>query len=107
MVFSHVRRSDDCSESEVESEFGGSICPLFVDKLPTSSVLSIGESMMIDVVDYECDVDLLSFSLDDVASDDIASLKMADLSYIDISIIVILFFEPFKAFRMFIICWEF
>ena len=80
MVCSHVRRSDDCSESEVESEFGGSICPLFVDKLPTSSVLSIGESMMIDVVDYECDVDLLSFSLDDVASDDIASLKMADLS---------------------------
>ena len=39
--------------------------------------------MMVDVVDYECDVDLLSFSLDDVASDDIASLKMADLSYID------------------------
>jgi hypothetical protein len=97
MVCSHVRRSDDCSESEVESEFDGSICPLFVDKLPTSSVvLSIGKSMMIDVVDYECDVDLLSFSLDDVASDDIVSLKMADLSYIDISIIVILFFEPFK-----------
>ena len=87
MVCSHVRRSDDCSESEFESEFGGSVCPLFVD--------------------YECDVDLLSFSLDDVASDDIASLKMADLSYIDISIIVILFFEPFKAFRMLIICWEF
>ena len=89
MVCSHVRRSDDCSESEVESEFGGFICPL-------SSVLIIGESMMVDVVDYECDVDLLSFSLDDVASDDIVSLKMADLSYIDISIIVILFFEPFK-----------
>jgi hypothetical protein len=29
MVFSHERLSDVCSESVVESEFGGSMCPLF------------------------------------------------------------------------------
>ena len=61
-----MRRSDVCSESEFESEFGGSICPL-------TSVLLIGESMMVDVVDSDCDVDLLSSSFDDVASADVAS----------------------------------